>query len=262
MLFENLCDIVRLKRVNKVNWLDTLTYMRKQSGMGLDELSEKSGVPKGTLSKITAGITKAPPLETMRSIVYAMGYTLQDLDDGMKSSNTLNKNEEEHIKKYRVLDGHGKRLVDLITETEYERCTAKPALTLITPEVKTLVLPHNQLKASAGTGYYLDDEAMEDWTVLFNDQTRRADFCVDVEGDSMEPMYYDGDTLLVRSQPSIDVGQIGLYIMDGKGYVKRQGDGCLQSINPRYEDITPTEYVPIECKGLVICKLEESWVRR
>ena len=62
-------------------WLDKFNEMRKKSGMSLDEISAKSGVPKGTLSKITAGITKAPPLETMRKLVYSMGYTLDDLDD-------------------------------------------------------------------------------------------------------------------------------------------------------------------------------------
>lgn len=62
-------------------WFDVFNEMRRKSGMSLDELSEKSGVPKGTLAKITSGITKAPALETMRSLVYAMGYTLNDLED-------------------------------------------------------------------------------------------------------------------------------------------------------------------------------------
>ena len=62
-------------------WLDTFNNIRRESGMSLDELSEKSGVPKGTLSKITAGITKSPSLETMRQLVYAMGYTLSVLDE-------------------------------------------------------------------------------------------------------------------------------------------------------------------------------------
>ena len=39
-------------------WLDNFNEMRRQSGLSLDELSEKSGVPKGTLSKISAGITE------------------------------------------------------------------------------------------------------------------------------------------------------------------------------------------------------------
>lgn len=62
-------------------WLDRFNDLRRSSGMSLDELSEKSGVPKGTLAKITSGITKSPALETMRSLVYAMGYTLNDLEE-------------------------------------------------------------------------------------------------------------------------------------------------------------------------------------
>ena len=41
-------------------WLKNFNQMRQESGMSLDDLSEKSGVPKGTLAKITSGITKAP----------------------------------------------------------------------------------------------------------------------------------------------------------------------------------------------------------
>nr|DAO17210.1 MAG TPA: Helix-turn-helix XRE-family like protein [Caudoviricetes sp.] len=68
----------------KMSWLDAFNRLRKESGMSLDEISFKSGVPKGTLSKITSGITKNPSIETMRTLVHCMGYTLDDLDDGSK----------------------------------------------------------------------------------------------------------------------------------------------------------------------------------
>lgn len=103
-------------------WLSTFNKMRKLSGMSLDELSEKSGVPKGTLSKITSGVTKAPSLETMKSLVYAMGYTLKDLDEGLETSETFSKAEREHIIKYRSLDAHGQEMVSLILNGEYRRC--------------------------------------------------------------------------------------------------------------------------------------------
>lgn len=85
-------------------WLDTFNQMRKDSGMSLDEFCAKSGVPKGTLTKITSGVTKAPALETMRSLVYAMGYTLDDLSEGLKVGEEFNKVEKAHIQKYRLLD--------------------------------------------------------------------------------------------------------------------------------------------------------------
>lgn len=69
-----------------MTWLEAFNDLRLKSGMNLDELSERSGVPKGTLSKITAGITKNPSIETMKNLVHAMGYTLDDLDKKEKTA--------------------------------------------------------------------------------------------------------------------------------------------------------------------------------
>ena len=87
--------------------------------MTLDEISAKSGVPKGTLSKITAGITKAPPLETMRKLVYSMGYTLDDLapipekflggDD--KKEIILSQDERQLVEDYRLLNDQGQEYI-------------------------------------------------------------------------------------------------------------------------------------------------------
>ena len=39
---------------------------RRQAGLTIDELSERSGVPKGTLNKIINGVTRDPQLETVK----------------------------------------------------------------------------------------------------------------------------------------------------------------------------------------------------
>lgn len=78
-------------------WIDTFNDMRRRSGLSLDELSEKSGVPKGTLAKITSGVTKAPALETIRSLVYAMGYTLDDLYNNENAPSKLHKLSDDEI---------------------------------------------------------------------------------------------------------------------------------------------------------------------
>lgn len=46
----------------------------------------------------------------------------------------------------------------------------------------------------------------------------------------------------------------------GHGYIKRQGDGCLHSLNPRYPDIVPADGEAIVCKGLVLGKLAAAWI--
>ena len=93
--------------------LEKINIMRKHIGMSIDELSEKSGVPKGTLSKITAGITKNPSVDTVKSIVHAMGFTLDDLDNfpELKNKSVFSIAEMEHIKKYRSLDYYGKDII-------------------------------------------------------------------------------------------------------------------------------------------------------
>ena len=113
--------------------------------MSIDELSEKSGVPKGTLSKITAGITKNPSIDTVKAIVHTMGFTLDDLDEFPRSrkQNDLSMENRELIKKYSNLDTHGKKIVDFILNEEYERSNPKteiPDLVYKDYETKNTIL--------------------------------------------------------------------------------------------------------------------------
>lgn len=62
-------------------WLDNLNRIKKNSGMTIEQISEVSGVPKGTLNKLFAGQTKDPQLSTVSAVVHCMGYTLDDLSD-------------------------------------------------------------------------------------------------------------------------------------------------------------------------------------
>lgn len=82
---------------------DLITLYRKQAGLTIDELADKSGVPIGTLKKIIGGVTKAPTLPNMKAIAKALGKTLADFDDqsAKKSPNedqsTLRDNQESII---------------------------------------------------------------------------------------------------------------------------------------------------------------------
>ena len=67
-------------------WLDVLKKMKKDSGKTAKEISEMTGIPKSTIDKLFSGQTKEPYLSMVRSIVYSLGYTLDDLDDTQKST--------------------------------------------------------------------------------------------------------------------------------------------------------------------------------
>lgn len=256
-------------------WLDVFNEMRKKSGMSLDEISIKSGVPKGTLSKITAGITKAPPLETMRKLVYSMGYTLDDLDRGLEVSDNFSAAEKAHIKKYRLLDPYGKEAVDGVLDVESRRCQDerdKQAAILrehreemeaaeeVAPPI-TLNQPYAQVAAAEGAGAFLLDDNYEEISVEMNEYTKQADVILKVVGRSMEPVIADGDRILVRVQPSVNIGEIGVFVLDGQGYLKECATDRLVSLNPAVEDVYIGDMQQVECYGKFISVLNLEWVR-
>lgn len=119
----------------------------------------------------------------------------------------------------------------------------------------TVKCKHGFYKVSAGTGFDLDDNNF--WEVIdipATPEAKKADFCLTITGDSMEPVYYDGDIVLVKSQPSVNLGQIGIFVIEGSGYIKKFGGDRLISLNEEYDDIMFADYdsEDIRCSGLVI----------
>ena len=113
----------------------------------------------------------------------------------------------------------------------------------------------HRMKASAGAGYDLDNEDnWRDIRIYDCPEAESADFAVEVDGDSMEPDYHDGEIVFIRLADEVPVGSVGLFIHDGKGYIKERGEKCLISRNPEYENICG------ECKtvGVVIGKAETA----
>ena len=83
-------------------------------------------------------------------------------------------------------------------------------------------------------------------------KNRKSDYVISVDGDSMEPTFSDGDKLLVQHTDSVNVGEIGIFIIDGQSYVKEFGEDRLISHNSKYPDIIPSEYSDFRCVGKVI----------
>ena len=61
--------------------LEKIKEYQKKMGITSQELSERSGVPKGTLDKILSGVTKDPKLETLKAIARVLHLSLDDFDD-------------------------------------------------------------------------------------------------------------------------------------------------------------------------------------
>ncbi len=231
---------------------DFINNKRKALNMSIDELVEKSGVPKGTLSKITAGINTNPTLTTAKAICKALNCSLDDALD-FENDNTFSSNELNVIKKYRALDRHGIKVVDYVLNAEYERC--ENIREINRPNI--IAISYNKGAVSAGFGDELAD--YEEWDKLnvpLTPESKKADFILRVDGDSMEPKFHDGDYILVRKQPAVDIGQIGIFDVAGRGYVKKFGGDKLISLNKNYPDVPVTE--DSRCFGLVLGTTETA----
>lgn len=83
-----------------------------------------------------------------------------------------------------------------------------------------------------------------------------ATFGLHVCGDSMEPSLFDGEEIWVHQQPTLENGDIGIFLLDGDAYVKEfrvtnQGT-FLVSHNPAYKPKQITEYSETRIYGKVI----------
>ena len=92
----------------------------------------------------------------------------------------------------------------------------------------------------AGYGLPADEEEMGWEPASVKDPSQY--FYLVVQGDSMEPGIRDKDLALVRKQPALEDGDIGVVVYgDGEGTIKRyhkKGDTvALQAFNPAYETL-------------------------
>ncbi|HCZ7615853.1 TPA: helix-turn-helix transcriptional regulator [Staphylococcus aureus] len=92
---------------------------------------------------------------------------------------------------------------------------------------------------SAGVGERLHDETL--FTEMVKGPIPTHDLALKVNGDSMEPMFKDGEIIFVGKTHNIKNGQIGIFIIEEEAYVKKvfvEDDRLtLVSLNKDYDDL-------------------------
>ena len=147
---------------------------------------------------------------------------------------------------------HNKRFIN------GEVAVLKRVVSLITPEQKpivegTIVIPFYETPVSAGTGSWLGDDIVAEWlTVPRNDLTTSADFALKISGDSMQPKFSNGETVLVKQTSSVFEGEIGVFVLNGESYIKKLGKKELVSLNPAYKPIPLHGFDDVRCVGKVL----------
>lgn len=121
-------------------------------------------------------------------------------------------------------------------------------------EPRKLVLQLFDLPVSAGTGVILSDNRYEPIEVYWSPEAEQANYVLRVFGNSMEDDFHEGDLVLVESVKDISVGEIGIFVADGEGFIKVKGENALISLNPSYKPKPYSKFSTIQCIGRVLGK--------
>lgn len=233
---------------------------REQLNISRSDLAHMIGVTPSAIANYENGIS-TPKIELLYKLFDVLqcdaNYLYQDEMNSLANKDenmALSLKEKTHIKKYRTLDEHGKKLVDNVLNLECERVEA--TRTPVIPIGNVITLSEFEQPVSAGRGVYLGDGSQTiTREVPSNDLTRQADFILRVSGNSMEPKYSDGDRILIKRQPDVNIGEEGIFILNNEGFVKVREKDRLVSLNAKYEDILFHNDDNIVCKGKVLGKL-------
>lgn len=105
---------------------DRLKEKREEMGITQVQLAELLGVSKGAIGNYEAGIN-SPKATMLYKIFEALkcdaNYLFQDEMKDIEPETQLSAEEQSLVTKYRKLDAHGKKVVNLILNEEHARYT-------------------------------------------------------------------------------------------------------------------------------------------
>ena len=183
---------------------------RKNRGWNLTILSDTLKEYGIDLSK--AAINKWETGETVpNAYQFVAVCSALDMDDRLstyKKNYTPELNEEglRRVAQYKQ---------DLICSGNY-----KPVPKIL-PHIKFVDMPIALMPAAAGVGNMLDDAEYYETVSFPEDQiSAGADVGIKVSGDSMEPVYHDGQVVWVQKCDTLYPGEVGIFIYEDKAFIK------------------------------------------
>ena len=221
---------------------------RNIKGMTQQDIADALGESSGRVIYIWEKGIGRPDCDKLARLCDLLGVSADELIGCKSMSQRPTATEWGTLQKYRALDEHGKEIVDYLIDSEYKRVR----LAMKKSKTRMLKVDFYNYPASAGTGNFLDNEIPEQILVKECSEAEEADYVIPVSGDSMEPTYHDGDKVFVEKCSSVDVGEIGIFIINGEVYIKELGNKCLISHNEKYKPIRIGEDDSVYCCGRVV----------
>lgn len=223
----------------------TLKRLRERAGLTQSDVASHFGKKQQTIASWENGQSQ-PDVITLFSLCKLYNADISS-DFGFPASYSqfqLSALERAYLLMVRALDESGRTLVKMIIDHEHSRCSVpveqpeEPAEDDSNVVGLSGLFPHLGL-ASAGAGALAQDDPV-DWERRA-EAPKHATATVTIKGESMEPLFHDGDLIFVDTTRPAEEGEIGVFAVDGQTYCKRlryvDGVAHLESLNPKYGPI-------------------------
>ena len=187
-----------------------IAQARNRAGMSLAKFSAMLAdfgvcVSAAAISKWEVG--RSVP-SAYQLLAVAQALRMEDSLSAFVSTGPKPELNEEGLKKVAAYKA------DLIASGRYKPQTRASGI------IRFVEMPVSNLSVSAGTGEFLDEGNFEMVSFPESSVPHGADFGLKVSGDSMEPVYHDGQIVWVQRCARVGVGEVGIFIYDGDGYIK------------------------------------------
>lgn len=224
--------------------------LREERFMTQDDLAEKMGTTRQTISRYESGSRK-----TNQDVLFQLAEIFN------VSINTFFPNVENEFEITTIYNKlEPKRQKKVYSFASEQLKEQNKVVQLNNYKDKKYIQETLRGYLSAGTGEMLVEDIEETINIpaeIVPEQ--HYDIVLKVNGDSMQPMFKDKEIVFVKKlddYSQLRSGQIGAFIIDGESYLKKayiEDDKLrLVSLNGKYEDLLFREFNDIKVIGTVV----------
>lgn len=242
------------------NFSKKLKDMRLKAGYNQKEVYEHFGIPQSTFSSWEVGKSEPPGDMLFKLCEFYKCDMIKDLSTDENDNVTYA--EWKMIEKYRIISEYspdGASVVDTVLDREYsiaEKLKEQSAqIQKMDMEVAEEIVPTRLWAyygkiAAAGTSVEFSDMIAGTKEYPVTEMNQNADYVIGVNGDSMEPEYFDGDIVFVEKATHVNIGDVGIFQKDNNIYIKKAGEDGLVSLKAGYPIITSEDGIRVWGKVL------------
>ena len=245
---------------------EKIKLLRVQKEMTQYDVGRQVGVSAVSVGCWENG-TKKPSISAIVSLAkifsVSTDYLLGVSSDVKQDQQLISQREHLLLSNYRYLDYYGKKAVDAVCMAEKHRVEASTHKyeTSILSTGSSRYIPKYITPSAAGFSTPLEGDDFE--MILAHDGVpKEADFAVRIQGDSMYPYINDGETVYVKKDTDLSIGDVGIFCVDGAMYCKQyyvdsDNNLLLVSANPARKHtnvfVANDSDSKVRCYGRVLC---------